>query len=101
MSMEEVVYQPLANSKMGPLSQVARMDIEPLVPVVTSLITHYHQQLSAIEAKLRELFQNQQVLIDGLKGENARFKDTEGSFKLTSLFHKLKTKNLLVLGKEI
>ncbi|XP_042870114.1 biogenesis of lysosome-related organelles complex 1 subunit 6-like [Penaeus japonicus] len=63
-----------------------RAEVPPSLAALTSVICAHQNKLKPIEAKLKELLQHQQVLAEGLHGENDRFKEVEATFNLPALF---------------
>ncbi|XP_047502403.1 biogenesis of lysosome-related organelles complex 1 subunit 6-like [Penaeus chinensis] len=63
-----------------------KCDVPPSLAALTAVICEHQNKLKPIEAKLKELLQHQQVLAEGLHGENDRFKEVEATFNLPALF---------------
>ncbi|KAG7172870.1 Biogenesis of lysosome-related organelles complex 1 subunit 6-like [Homarus americanus] len=63
-----------------------KSEVPPSLAKMMSLIYGHQHKLRQIETKLKELLQNQQVLTEGLRGENERFKEAHSTFNLPILF---------------
>lgn len=70
----------------GTESVEGQSEVQPSLAIITSIIYSHQHNLRKIEAKLKELLQNQQVLTEGIHGENERFKEAETTFSLPALF---------------
>ncbi|XP_042214678.1 biogenesis of lysosome-related organelles complex 1 subunit 6-like [Homarus americanus] len=62
-----------------------KSEVPPSLAKMMSLIYGHQHKLRQIETKLKELLQNQQVLTEGLRGENERFKEAHSTFNLPIL----------------
>lgn len=71
------------------IHQIAKPDGTSGLAIIKALVFEHQQKLAPIESKLKELLQNQQVLVEGLHGENDRFKEMETNFNLSSLFNEV------------
>ncbi|XP_066961797.1 biogenesis of lysosome-related organelles complex 1 subunit 6 [Macrobrachium rosenbergii] len=80
------IFPPRDNSALRSQQGQGNQDVPPALAILKALIYEHHQKLAPIESKLKELLQNQQVLVEGLHGENERYKEMEANFSLSSLF---------------
>ncbi|XP_069169830.1 biogenesis of lysosome-related organelles complex 1 subunit 6 isoform X2 [Procambarus clarkii] len=77
--------------------------VPPSLAAIMSTIYAHQHNIQQIEVKLKELLQNQQVLTEGLRGENERFKEAETTFNLPALFSEVcvYTQKLAYLREEM
>ncbi|XP_068239163.1 biogenesis of lysosome-related organelles complex 1 subunit 6 [Palaemon carinicauda] len=85
------IFQPRSNIILNNKHTQDNQEVPPALAILKALIYEHHQKLAPIESKLKELLQNQQVLVEGLHGENERFKEMEANFNLSSLFAEVST----------
>lgn len=65
----------------------------PSLHLLTSLIYSHQCSLHHIATKLKELLQNQEVLVEGMESENERFKIAGSTFNLSTMFQEMSTYN--------
>ncbi|KAK8722099.1 hypothetical protein OTU49_012481 [Cherax quadricarinatus] len=78
-------------------------EIPPSLAVIMSIIYNHQHNIQEMEGKLKELLQNQEVLTEGLRGENERFREAVATFNLPALFAEVSvyTKKLAYLKEEM